>query len=129
MTLADHSARRPTLLWTFLGLDGRIGREVFWLGYVASGLIAYLILHPYYDADGFLNFRNVTLSPLVFAALGWVVLALAVKRLHDMGMSGWLAGLIFVPFVGIIPFLAIGAMSGVRGPNPFGPTTNGRGSL
>jgi uncharacterized membrane protein YhaH (DUF805 family) len=127
--LADYSARPPTLLWAFLGLDGRIGREVFWLGYLESGLLAYLILHPYWDENGFLHFDNIGLSPLVFACVGWVVLALAVKRLHDISMTGWLAGLVFVPFVGVIPFLAIGAIAGTRGPNPYGPATNRRGSL
>lgn len=125
--MADSPARRPTLLWAFLALDGRIGREVFWLSYIASGLVAYLILRPYYDAQGFLQFDNIALTPVIFAALGWIVLALAVKRMHDLNMSGWLAGLLFVPIVGVIPLLAIGVMPGVRGPNPYGPATNLRG--
>jgi uncharacterized membrane protein YhaH (DUF805 family) len=121
-------ARAPTLLWAMLGFDGRIGREAFWLGNIGSNLVAFLILRPDYDANGFLHFGNAATLPLVFAALAWIVAALSVKRLHDMNLTGWLAGLMFVPFIGIVPFFAVGAMRGTRGPNPYGPGTNLRGT-
>ena len=47
-------------------------------------------------------------------------LALAARRLHDAGYSGWLQLLAVVPFGGIVLIVFL-ALPGVRGPNQHGP--------
>ncbi|MEI9599385.1 DUF805 domain-containing protein [Moellerella wisconsensis] len=37
-------------------------------------------------------------------------LALIVPRLHDIGQSGWLAIITFIPYSGLIPFIIIGCI-------------------
>ena len=88
--------------WYFLSLKGRISRQEFWLG---QGLIVVLVLLLELKlTDYFLAMRRpesgpwsleeleLTLAlPVYFinAAMFWPVTAIAVKRLHDLDLSGW----------------------------------------
>lgn len=126
--MADASARRPTLLWALFGLDGRVGREVYWLGQIAPACIGVAILHWDVDEAGLVILRNPNLLPFVAAGIGWINVSLAVKRLHDMNLTGWLAGTLLVPILGVVPMIVIGVLRGTAGPNTFGPMTNRRGA-
>lgn len=55
--------------------------------------------------------------------IGLVVplLALHVRRLHDMDYSGWWVLLEFIPGVNILMALLLGVVPGTAGPNRFGP--------
>lgn len=115
------------MAWALLGLDGRVGREVFWLGNLFCGFLGTALLLPNIDAAGMIHLNVNPLAPLVFVALGWTELALVVKRLHDRGLTGWLAGMVFVPLIGILPFFVIGLMPSQPGPNAYGPAPDTRG--
>ncbi|MEM9223520.1 MAG: DUF805 domain-containing protein [Pseudomonadota bacterium] len=120
--------RAPTLLWALFGFDGRVNREVFWLGNFGIAFAAMAILLPGLDPDtGQLAITPV--SPFVFAIYLWAELALAAKRLHDRSLTGWLVFLFAVPIVNIIAFFAIGLMPGDSGPNAHGKSTNQRGPV
>ncbi len=60
---------------------------------------------------------------LLFFALGTLVpsIAVAVRRLHDSGRSGWWYLLSFVPFVGGIVLLIFMLLEGQPGENKYGP--------
>ncbi|WGM30265.1 DUF805 domain-containing protein [Brevundimonas sp. NIBR11] len=79
-----------TALFSF---QGRMRRSHFWIGWLIClgiGVVA-----------GWIPF----LGPLVSLALIWPNLAITVKRLHDMGQTGWLAA---IPFVaGMVALVAI----------------------
>ena len=47
-------------------------------------------------------------------------LAVTVKRLHDIGYSGFLALAIFVPLVNIFFTIWVGVVPGTPGPNVYG---------
>lgn len=67
----------------FLSFDGRIRRSHFWVGWlVILGVSVVLGWIP-------------VLGSLIAIALLWPYLAISVKRLHDMGRSGWL---VLAPF-------------------------------
>lgn len=77
----------------FLSFEGRTGRSHFWIGWLillGAGVVA-----------NFLPFVGGLLS----IALIWPNLAISVKRLHDMGKSGWL---IVVPWVLSLIVCAVG---------------------
>lgn len=120
------ASRAPTLIWALLAFDGRISRQVFWLGNLGCAFVAVALMTPSVDP----NTNEVQLGPLApFAVIGllWTEIALAVKRLHDRSVTGWFAVLFAVPVLGIIAFLVIGLIPGDRGSNSFAPATNTRG--
>ena len=48
-------------------------------------------------------------------------LAAGVRRLHDVGKSGWFTLIIFVPLVGAIWLLVLYCTEGTDGTNEYGP--------
>jgi uncharacterized membrane protein YhaH (DUF805 family) len=71
---------------------GRIGRRYFWMGlgvWLATSWLAWLI--PSF------------IGPLIAYLLTWIWACVSIKRLHDMGRSGWL---VVAPFViGMVGFV------------------------
>ncbi|MGI9403439.1 MAG: DUF805 domain-containing protein [Hyphomicrobium sp.] len=126
------------LLYSF---DGRIGRGQFWLGYLATILLAALIaiilsiIVPWEqvtitDADGqpTIDFSSPALMPmwigyLFYFVVGlWITIAISIKRFHDRGKSGWWWLIMFIPLIGPIWWLIeLGFLRGDPGPNAYGP--------
>lgn len=82
----------------FFSFEGRTRRSHFWIGWlVCLGLGVVLSWIP---VLGFLSI-----------ALIWPHLAITVKRLHDMGHTGWLAAIPYVVGIvgSIVAFMMIGA--------------------
>ncbi|MCY1334399.1 hypothetical protein D9M69_201530 [compost metagenome] len=104
-----------------LSAQGRIGR-VRYLGWSMALMLAFLPV-------GGVILGSVTVSEAVAGLLALVAcLALAVvsvcigvQRLHDIGWSGWLWLLNFVPIVGSVFALLMLFMPGTAGPNRYGP--------
>ena len=48
-------------------------------------------------------------------------LAAGVRRLHDVGKSGWFTLIIFIPLVGVIWLLVLDCTEGTDGANEYGP--------
>ncbi|MCF8427844.1 MAG: DUF805 domain-containing protein [Bacteroidia bacterium] len=61
-------------------------------------------------------------------ALGVFVpgLAVAVRRLHDLGKSGWMILLFLIPIIGGIWLLVLFATDGQENENQFGPNPKGQ---
>lgn len=119
------------MLWALFAFDGRIDREVFWL----SNLLCLALTVPLALAVPIvvIDQNTAEVRPghpaalFAFAGLLWIQLALAVKRLHDRGVTGWAALLLAIPFVSLLAFFVIGIVPGQRGPNAYGPASNQRG--
>ncbi len=132
--------------WFFLSLKGRISRQEFWLGQALLVVVALLLavkLTVYFLAmrqpaggawdPGALD-RSLALSfYFLSAALFWPVTAVAVKRLHDLNLSGWwVPAALAVSYASTMvndcsltfPFIATvmiaGLPHGTRGQNRFG---------
>ena len=103
------------------GVNGRIGR----MRYVAWSMVYTLALLPVMLVCA-LAFK---ISPWLGGLLGIVALIAAmvigiqisVKRLHDIGWSGWLLLIALVPLVGSIFQILIFVMPGTKGSNLYGP--------
>ena len=92
-----------SLLFSF---QGRTRRSHFWIGWLLLFAASFIL--------GWIPFLGILLS----LGLIWPNLAITVKRLHDMGLSGWLAAVPYV--VGIVgSVLAFGmiGMSAVANAN------------
>lgn len=136
--MVPTTTRQTSVLWALFAFDGRLGRQSFWLGvalmYSSLSCIA-LALLPRVTAgetiDAYFAARGGDPVFLVLLALAlWTELALAVKRLHDRGLSGFFAIVLALPLLNFVAFIVIGLMSGTPGPNRFGlgPDTRGPAS-
>lgn len=104
-----------------LGIDGRIGR----LRYLAWPLVLILACLPLFGiAAGFFAVSEI-LGGLLMAVVGIAVTVISimfgVKRLHDIGWSGWLLLLTLVPVVGGVFSLLMFIIPGSTAANRFGP--------
>jgi MFS family permease len=110
---------------------GRVPRAAFW---GMTIMIVILCLFVYFitikiAADA-LHYRP---TQVFFGVVGllatWATLALHAKRWHDLGKSGWLALLNFIPGLGTLGSIVIlGSQPGTAADNPYG-RKNGPGLL
>ena len=141
------------LLFSFFG---RIGRGGFWLGFLLTLILSAVILglifgvmipwndptlllrgpdgEPLTNPDGSfqINMEHPAIIPAFVAGivgyvlLLWTQFAVAVKRAHDRGKSGWWTLLMFIPLVGFFWWLVdLGILEGQQGPNEYGPDPRG----
>jgi uncharacterized membrane protein YhaH (DUF805 family) len=93
--------------WLFFSWRGRLGRGFFWLAALAVVLAVLLLDMALGDAladpAGMLSIPGAVFI-LLNAVLGYSAIAVAAKRFHDRGKTGWLA-----PIAGVI-LLAIGEL-------------------
>ena len=105
------------MLKSLFSSKGRINRIKFLLAYVVSILVV-VILSLLFDrmsyaaeaSSGPLIFKPgywiaSTLSIINSFTFIWVVIALTIKRCHDIGWSAWASLFIFVPVLGFLFFV------------------------
>ncbi|WP_158284683.1 DUF805 domain-containing protein [Oricola cellulosilytica] len=118
------TANHPvTVRWVLFGFKGRIGRKSFGLAallmiLVQAAVISQIIGTPEDDPMGALWALVLMASWLASA---WAGIALAVKRLHDLGMPGILAICLLIPAISLIAFLFLAAMPPSQETNEHGP--------
>jgi uncharacterized membrane protein YhaH (DUF805 family) len=138
-----------TFTWFLLSPNGRSSRQEFWLGYF--GLIAVLgflirtlpnlVLYKHTGRLWYRDELDLALRwPAIAAVLivGWPLIAVFVKRLHDLNVSGWwmVAMLALPPFskmtgvnlsiLFLVPTVLLGLFTGTAGDNRFGSDPRAR---
>jgi len=105
------------VLKKYFVFSGRARRKEYWY-FVLFNIIAFVVL---INIDQAINIPEVSIVFQVFS-IGIFIpgLAVAIRRLHDVGRSGWFLFIIFVPF-GTIWLVVSLAKPGVNGPNKYGP--------
>lgn len=101
-TFASQTGVQPAYDFqtALLSFEGRLRRQHFW--------ISWLILLGIGTVANFIPFLGVLIS----IGLIWPNLAITVKRLHDMGQTGWLAAIPYaVSVVGTIVGISIVGLS------------------
>jgi uncharacterized membrane protein YhaH (DUF805 family) len=111
----------------YANFKGRARRSEYWYFALANGLISILLIvvgvaigSIFGDAltggiIGYVFFGLYTLATIL-PGLGVVV-----RRLHDVGKSGWFYLVAFIPFIGGIWILILFCTEGNRGQNQYGP--------
>ncbi|WP_375741194.1 DUF805 domain-containing protein [Pseudomonas boanensis] len=103
-----------------LSTDGRIGR-VRYLGWSMALILAFLPVGAVIAASFALSSTLASLLAIVACiVLAVVGVFIGVQRLHDIGWSGWLWLINFVPFVGSVFALIMLVVPGTSGPNRYG---------
>ena len=128
----------------FLSYSGRIGRLAYWLGYLGLGVLQmaaiFLLLklsNGTFQQLASLHSDTDTLPPgmlqslLMHVGLPVMIIsllflypsyAIATKRWHDRGKSGWWSLIVLVPIIGgIWAFIELAVLGGDEGDNDYGP--------
>lgn len=139
---AGNVATEPTGLWGYfwralredcLNFSGRARRKEFWgfclfwtIGFIVlavAGLVVDLgVSDLASNGEPFVMLSLVVLFT-VLTILPWI--ALLARRLHDIGMTGWLAILCFIPSLGWLVTVVFGLIPTQAGANRWGPAPAG----
>ncbi|SFV61680.1 Integral membrane protein [hydrothermal vent metagenome] len=112
--------------------DGRASRSEFWyfaLFYFLADLVAAVI-------DAFVLSPMLGMTPEQISQGGYLQMilvlglfipsiALAVRRLHDIGKSGWWYLLVFIPFIGWVVLIYFYVLDSQPGTNQYGENPKG----
>jgi uncharacterized membrane protein YhaH (DUF805 family) len=130
--LTDNQKRRMKMNWYLMVLkkyaqfSGRSRRKELWMFALFNMLICFVL-----EILGIILRENalgkIILGLLFIYALATLIpgLAVAIRRLHDTGKSGWWLLICIVPFVGPIILLVFYVLDSQPGANQYGPNPKG----
>lgn len=102
----------------YANVSGRARRKEYWMFVLINGIL--MIIAAIFD-DIFGSF------PLIFLLYTVSVFcpsfAVAIRRLHDVGKSGWWLCIGCIPVIGSIWLLVLFCMDGNPGENRYGPSS------
>jgi uncharacterized membrane protein YhaH (DUF805 family) len=109
------------VLKNYAGFSGRARRKEYWMFVLFNMIFAILAI----IVD---NVAGTTIAPLPYGLFYCVYtlavlipsLAVAIRRLHDVGKSGWFMFIVFIPIVGAIWLLVLVCTAGKPGTNAYG---------
>jgi uncharacterized membrane protein YhaH (DUF805 family) len=103
----------------YVNFSGRATRPQYWyfvLFLFIVGIVAVLI------DFGVFNATDIGPTNAIFTLATFLPsLAVTIRRLHDIGRTGWWVFLAFVPIIGIIVLIVWACQRGEAGPNAYGP--------
>ena len=109
----------------YADFEGRARRKEYWMFTLFNIIFIFLaqsidnLIGITFDLYGIpLGFGYVYL--LYTLALFIPSLAVVVRRLHDVGKSGWMYLLIFIPLIGFIWLFVLAVTNGDKGDNKYG---------
>lgn len=112
----------------YANFKGRARRSEYWYFLLMNLII--LIVAAVLDSTLGLNFAPLPYGFVyVLVALATFIpgLAVAVRRLHDVGKSGWFYFIVLIPLIGAIWLLVLFFTEGNQGDNEYGPDPKGNG--
>jgi uncharacterized membrane protein YhaH (DUF805 family) len=119
------SSGRSRIGWLLARFNGRISRSVYWMATVfLIGVNGVLIGQLFGGEHASFHALAQTFAPFVILGTLYSNVAIAVKRLHDAGYSGFLAFALFIPLVNFAFAIWIGILPGTAGPNAYGEVTD-----
>ena len=112
-----------TLRWLFFGFSGRIARKSFALAVLLQlTLLTLLIYQAVQAGDNEERLIAVGLAMMALMVfLGWSIIALSIKRLHDVNLPAVLSILLFIPAINWAAFLYLMLKSSHPETNEHGP--------
>jgi uncharacterized membrane protein YhaH (DUF805 family) len=120
----DGSGRaRRKEYWSFI-----LFRALFMLGFLFVGLIAILTLGASAQAQDVSGSSAASAASMAPMLVGWILglpflaphYAVSARRLHDVGLTGWLALLMLIPYLGALFMFIIALIPSQRMTNRYG---------
>ena len=99
----------------YANFSGRARRSEYWYFTLFNILIVIALMLLRIIADAFIILYLIYLVAVFVPGL-----AVTVRRMHDVGKSGWFYFIALIPLVGPIWLLVTLATEGDRGPNQYG---------
>ncbi|HBJ35960.1 MAG TPA: hypothetical protein DDZ51_14675 [Planctomycetaceae bacterium] len=100
---------------------GRVPRSVYWFALLGSIVSLYFGVIASASVFGEKSSTTSLMLLLVFLLFFWSQLAIAVKRFHDLGMSGFWFPLLLLPGIGqCVQFFLLGLRRGDPDENKYG---------
>jgi len=102
--------------------SGRARRKEFWMFILFNWIFSVVLI----GLDNLVGTTFENQSTGIFSALYSLAvmipgLAVAVRRLHDTGKSGWYVLVVLIPLAGFIWYIVLQATEGQPGENQYGP--------
>ena len=104
------------LVRVFFSLKGRINRKTYWLAMMVLVVLIVISIMMEKSIEETLQ----RLGVIMYLVLVWPLIAVGVKRGHDLNMSGWWFLINIIPFGTLLIISAHGFVSGTKGPNRYG---------
>jgi uncharacterized membrane protein YhaH (DUF805 family) len=98
------------VLTNYAGFEGRARRSEFWY-FLLFNIIIAIILGV---VDGMIGLATFGIADIYSLAVLVPSIAVAIRRMHDIGKSGWF---ILIPFYNLYLF----SIEGEKGTNEYGP--------
>jgi len=106
----------------YAGFSGRARRKEYWMFYLMNCIIVValaILLSILTVITGAMGFMAIYYLYALFIFLP--ALAVTIRRLHDIGKSGWWYLIVFIPLIGVIWLIVLLATEGNAGENQYGP--------
>ncbi len=120
-TFVDYAVQAVTK--NFANFNGRARRKEYWgtmLVYIIVAVILSMLMNITFWISEYLSYFFVLVASIFYLATIVPILALTVRRLHDIDKSGWWYLISLVPIIGGIWLLILLCTEGTRGDNRFG---------
>ena len=108
---------KKVVLENYANFNGRARRKEYWMFFLVNIIIAFVLGF----IAGLISPKLVIIANIYSLAVLIPGIAVAVRRMHDVGKSGWFYLVAFIPFVGGIWILILFCTEGTQGPNQYGP--------
>lgn len=110
-------------LGNYANFSGRARRKEYWMFFLVHVLI--IVLVSMFDV--FAGTYHVETGYGLFASLYMLgmaipVLSVTARRLHDIGKSGWMQLIGFIPIIGVIVMFVLLVLDGEPDENKYGPS-------
>lgn len=105
-----------TISKNYFNFNGRTSRMGFWHFFLAYFVFAIIVG----VVTGLLGSLGSKISMLISLALLLPNLGIGARRLHDIGKTGWLQLLMFIPLLGLIALIYFWAQPGEASSNAYG---------
>ena len=111
------------VLKKYATFSGRARRREYWLFFLVSILITFVLAIIDVGTGQFDEEVGYGLLSTVYSvAVLLPGIAVSVRRLHDIGRTGWWLLVAFVPLLGALILLVFMLSDGQAGDNPYGPS-------
>ena len=109
----------------YANFNGRARRKEYWMFTLFHILlvVACAFALALLSATGLHSLTLLVAIISITAILAHVVpsIAITVRRLHDVGQSGWFLLLAFIPYIGNLIIFVFSIIEGNKGTNKYGP--------